>query len=120
VTVSSLENVPILSNHGTLQFLGCLIICPMMKRLWFGVDDGLLRPPHLKRDMAMEYMLVRISLLRIQLVAIERVLLFSLMMILSIREDIGTGSSHNIMSERSMLFSWTPLLIALEGIVMGG
>jgi hypothetical protein len=103
VTVSSLANMPILSNHGTLQFLGCLIICPMMKRLWFGVDDGLLRPPHLENDMVMEYMLVRILLLRIQLVAVERVLLFSLMVGLSIRKDIGIGSSYNIMSGRRML-----------------
>ncbi len=29
---------------------------------WFGVDDGLLRPLHLERGMAMEYMLVRTSL----------------------------------------------------------
>jgi hypothetical protein len=120
VTVSSLANVPILSSHRTLQFLGCLIIFPMIRRLWFEVDDGLLRPPHLERDVAMEYMLVRISLVRIQLVAIERVLLFSLMVGLSMREDIGTGSSHNILSGRPMLLSWTRLLVALEGIVMGG
>jgi hypothetical protein len=62
VCVSLLANVAILSNHGTLQFLGCLIVCPMMRRLWFGVDDGLLRPLHLERGMAMEYMLVRTSL----------------------------------------------------------
>jgi hypothetical protein len=120
VTVSSLANVPILSSHRTLQFLDCLIIFPMMRRLWFGVDDGLLRPPHLEKDMAMEYMLVRISLLRIQLEALERVLLFSLMVGLSIREDIGTGSSHNILSGRPMLLSSTPLLVAVEGIVMEG
>ncbi len=34
--------------------LGFLIVCPMMRRLWFGVDDGLLRPLHLERGMAME------------------------------------------------------------------
>ncbi len=62
VCVSSLANVPILSSHGTLQFLGCLIVCPMMRRLWFGVDDGLLRPLQLERGMPMEYMLVRTSL----------------------------------------------------------
>jgi hypothetical protein len=62
VCVSSLANVPILSNHETLQFLGYLIVCPMMRRLWFGVNDGLLRPLHLERGMAMEYMLVRTSL----------------------------------------------------------
>ncbi|CAM6007314.1 unnamed protein product [Sphagnum balticum] len=62
VCVSSLANVPILSSHGTLQFLGYFIVCPMMRRLWFGVDDGLLRPLHLERGMAMEYMLVRTSL----------------------------------------------------------
>jgi hypothetical protein len=75
----------------------------MMRRLWFGVDDGLLRPSHLEKDMVMEYMLVRISLLRIQLVAVKRVLLFSLMMDLSIKKDIRTCSSHNILSGRPML-----------------
>jgi hypothetical protein len=105
VTVSSLANVPILSSHGTLQFLDCLIICPVIRRLWFEVDDGLLRPPHLERDMAMEFMLVRISFLRIQLIAVKRVLFFFLMVGLSIREDIGTGYSHNILSEKPMLLS---------------
>ncbi len=62
VYVTSLANVPILSSHGTLQFLGYLIVFPMMRRLWFRVDDGLLRPLHLERGMAMEYMLVRTSL----------------------------------------------------------
>ncbi len=62
VCVSSLANVLILSSHGTLQFLGCLIVYPMMRRLWFGVNDGLLKPLHLERGMAMEYMLVRTSL----------------------------------------------------------
>jgi hypothetical protein len=75
----------------------------MMKRLWFGIDDGLLRPTHLEKDMVMKYMLVSISLLRIQLVAVKRVLLFSLMVGLSIRKDIGTVSSHNILSGRPML-----------------
>jgi hypothetical protein len=65
MTLSLLANVPILSSHGTLQFLGCLTISSMIKRLWFEVDDGLLRPPHLERDMAIEYILVRILLLRI-------------------------------------------------------
>jgi len=39
-----------------------------------------------------------------------------LMVGLSIREDIGTGSSHNILSGRPLLLRSTPLLVALRGI----
>ncbi len=38
---------------------------------------------------------------------------------LFIKEDIGTRSSHNILSGKPLLLRWTPLLVALGGISDG-
>ncbi len=61
VCVSSLANVPILSSHGTLQFLGYLIVWPMMRRLWFGNIAGFINSTvgtQLKRRANCEWVFV--------------------------------------------------------------
>src|SRR5450759_208042 len=102
VYVSSLASVLLSSRSGILHFLGCPLACHLMRRLRFGIDVGLSRPPHLEKDMVMESLLVRTSLWRMGLVVLVRVLLCFLTVDLSIRGGIGPAFSHNILSGRLM------------------